>query len=453
MADAGIGETALASAALGDAGATTAALGAGEGLGGFGALNLGGGAAANLVAPEVAAMASGAGASGMGGLGINAAAGMGSMANVFNPMGNAMMGNAPVASTLIPSVSPTDFATGTTFNNPSFSPDQVGNLLTNPAPPDVPLNPLDKLSNWYDRQSNMDLLKYGGAGLGAYTLYNILTGRGNHYLPGYTPPSAASYGLGRTLSSNYMPTRPYAEGGIASLNPNPSMMSSGPAHVDFMGGDMYPMSQNVRSYYATPTQAPLSAQQAMAGYEPATNPLTGEPTANMAEGGDVGTYVPGQPARQPEGIPESMAMGIQQLGRYLGLNRTVDPTKGMYLPPDIARGEDYYVDASGHTHPGSPPVSKAAGGALGSYSDGGQMLKGPGDGMSDNIPASIGDKQPARLADGEFVVPADVVSHLGNGSTDAGAKQLYAMLDKVRKARTGNPKQGKQINPSKFMPA
>ena len=90
--------------------------------------------------------------------------------------------------------------------------------------------------------------------------------------------------------------------------------------------------------------------------------------------------------------------------------------------------------------------------SLGSYSDGGQLLKGPGDGMSDHIPATIGGKQPARLADGEFVIPADVVSHLGNGSTDAGAKHLYKMMDKIRKARTGNPKQGKQINASKFLP-
>ena len=72
--------------------------------------------------------------------------------------------------------------------------------------------------------------------------------------------------------------------------------------------------------------------------------------------------------------------------------------------------------------------------------------------MSDNIPATISDKQPARLADGEFVIPADVVSHLGNGSTDAGAKQLYKMMDKIRKARTGNKKQGKRINPDKFLP-
>jgi hypothetical protein len=89
---------------------------------------------------------------------------------------------------------------------------------------------------------------------------------------------------------------------------------------------------------------------------------------------------------------------------------------------------------------------------LGGYSDGGRLLKGPGDGMSDSIPASIENKRPARLATDEFVVPADVVSHLGNGSSEAGAKVLYAMMDKVRKARTGNTKQGKQINPSNFMP-
>jgi hypothetical protein len=90
---------------------------------------------------------------------------------------------------------------------------------------------------------------------------------------------------------------------------------------------------------------------------------------------------------------------------------------------------------------------------LGSYSDGGRMLKGPGDGMSDSIPASISGKRPARLADGEFVIPADVVSHLGNGSTDAGAKQLYAMMNKVRQARTGRKAQGREINPRQYVPA
>ena len=90
---------------------------------------------------------------------------------------------------------------------------------------------------------------------------------------------------------------------------------------------------------------------------------------------------------------------------------------------------------------------------LGSYSDGGRMLKGPGDGMSDSIPGVIGKKQPARLADGEFVVPADVVSHLGNGSTDAGARKLYSMMDKIRKARTGKKKQAPQVKTDKYLPA
>ena len=89
------------------------------------------------------------------------------------------------------------------------------------------------------------------------------------------------------------------------------------------------------------------------------------------------------------------------------------------------------------------------------YAAGGspRFLSGGGDGMSDSIPATINGSQEARLADGEFVIPADVVSHLGNGSSKAGAKQLYSMMDKVRKARTGNPKQGKQINPRKYLAA
>jgi hypothetical protein len=88
------------------------------------------------------------------------------------------------------------------------------------------------------------------------------------------------------------------------------------------------------------------------------------------------------------------------------------------------------------------------------YATGGQprFLSGGGDGMSDSIKASINGTQEARLADGEFVIPADVVSHLGNGSSKAGAKRLYSMMDKVRTARTGTKRQGKQINPKQFMP-
>lgn len=125
------------------------------------------------------------------------------------------------------------------------------------------------------------------------------------------------------------------------------------------------------------------------------------------------------------------------------------------------QGVAYGLDQLGATYTQNAAqggiMSLAHGGqtsSLGGYASGGnpRLLRGPGDGMSDNIPANISGKQPARLADGEFVMPADVVSHLGNGSTEAGAKVLYQMMERVRKARTGNPNQGRQINAQKFVP-
>ena len=83
----------------------------------------------------------------------------------------------------------------------------------------------------------------------------------------------------------------------------------------------------------------------------------------------------------------------------------------------------------------------------------GRYLDGATDGMADKVPASIEGVQEARLSDGEFVIPADVVSHLGNGNSDAGAKLLKEMMSRVRNARTGNDKQGKEIDPKKFLPA
>jgi hypothetical protein len=95
-------------------------------------------------------------------------------------------------------------------------------------------------------------------------------------------------------------------------------------------------------------------------------------------------------------------------------------------------------------------------GQLGGYSDGGQLLRGPGDGVSDSIPATIGKGQPARLADGEFVVPARIVSELGNGSTEAGAKQLYAMMARIQAGRaktTGKNQVAKNSKAVRHLPA
>ena len=137
--------------------------------------------------------------------------------------------------------------------------------------------------------------------------------------------------------------------------------------------------------------------------------------------------------------------------------------------PGIYLGVDgLYYDANGNVT--TDPTQQAANGGLmgmahggstdeynlGSYSDGGRLLRGPGDGVSDSIPATIGKGQPARLADGEFVVPARIVSELGNGSTEAGAKQLYAMMDRIQKARSRTVGKGKvatNTKAAKYLPA
>jgi len=115
---------------------------------------------------------------------------------------------------------------------------------------------------------------------------------------------------------------------------------------------------------------------------------------------------------------------------------TVDQTDDQTSTPFAAGGQAHYN--------------------LGGYSDGGRLLRGPGDGVSDSIPATIGNKQPARLADGEFVVPARIVSEIGNGSTEAGARKLYAMMDRVQSARSktvGKGKVAKNTRADKYLPA
>jgi hypothetical protein len=100
-------------------------------------------------------------------------------------------------------------------------------------------------------------------------------------------------------------------------------------------------------------------------------------------------------------------------------------------------------------------ITYAAQGGLMRLANGGYLSGGnvPGDGMSDDIPARIGGAQEAALSEGEFVIPADVVSHLGNGSSNAGSKKLYAMMDNLRKDRTGTKQQGREINPYNYIPA
>jgi hypothetical protein len=140
---------------------------------------------------------------------------------------------------------------------------------------------------------------------------------------------------------------------------------------------------------------------------------------------------------------------MAMLGGLLGLlGRQGAPS----APPGYKGGIPKYMATRGKPGEGTRFVRQAAGGGLMGLKQG-RYLGGPTDGMADKIKTDIDGKQPARLSHGEFVIPADVVSHLGNGNSDAGADVLYDMMSKVRKARTGNSKQGKQINPRQYTPA
>lgn len=204
------------------------------------------------------------------------------------------------------------------------------------------------------------------------------------------------------------------------------------------------------------------------------NPYYSPAGLGYAEGGDVMMAAGGSYDDEPMGDAPGMASGgiaayaaggklqMKTMGLGDGIYRDTDDDTASLGAYDAAKKRMEKQYAAANLKASAMPKSSIdklgqmkvmASGGLGSYSDGGRMLKGPGDGMSDDIPAMIGKKQPARLADGEFVVPADVVSHLGNGSTDAGAKKLYGMMDKIRTARTGKKKQAPAVKTDKYMPA
>lgn len=170
-----------------------------------------------------------------------------------------------------------------------------------------------------------------------------------------------------------------------------------------------------------------------------------------AEGGLMGLAV-GGPVEQ---MAAMNAVGANTGYPMAGINTA------MYSNPMVQRPEAVNVispsgDAGVSAYSGEPKFAKGGISDLGDYSDGGRLLKGPGDGVSDSIPAVIGKRQPARLADGEFVIPARIVSELGNGSTEAGARKLYAMMERIqatRKKSIGKKKVAVNSKADKHLPA
>jgi hypothetical protein len=260
-----------------------------------------------------------------------------------------------------------------------------------------------------------------------------------------------------------------AEGGIMKLQggggpvERMSMMNTA---INPQGG-LYPQGMIDKTQYAIPTQRPTSMEVVDAG---AQRTFAEGGIARYRNRGQVNVlqdYVDRQGQQQMSPLSRTPSMpdgGIYRdtdvdtarkdalTAAMIRLGKTSKGAgiKTLALPKTSIKG---LGDVSGATRDVTEAAKGGAMSHLGGYSDGGRMLKGPGDGMSDSIPATIAGKQPARLADGEFVVPADVVSHLGNGSTDAGAKKLYGMMDKIRKARTGKKKQAPAVKANKYMPA
>ena len=225
----------------------------------------------------------------------------------------------------------------------------------------------------------------------------------------------------------------YAEGG--AVDNTVEQMSN---QNSIGANQSYPQAGIMSNAYATPTNVPIASNVLADPSESNVDPYTGEQKFYRG------------------GITAAKTNDMQAIDEYAS---QASQEGGLAQVMAKAKAGDYNAMIALNKLNNTPNQNYARGGGvgskeghLGSYSDGGRMLKGPGDGMSDDIPASISGKQPARLADSEFVVPADVVSHLGNGSSDAGAKKLYSMMDNVRKARTGTKKQGKQINADKYLP-
>lgn len=261
--------------------------------------------------------------------------------------------------------------------------------------------------------------------------------------PNFQPYTAVP----NVYTPTYKDYRYAAEGGIMKLAAGGQ--PSGPVERMSMMGQqpgMYPQGMIDKTYYATPTQRPASMEVVASDYDTPVNPITGLQPMGMNKGGNVAQYLPkGDAGTYRDTDPSTKglsALDAAELRRKKLMGRFGIPMAQMPKTGIKALGGDM-----------SDTAAKGGVAHLGDYSDGGRLLKGPGDGMSDHIPATIGRKQPARLADGEFVVPADVVSHLGNGSTDAGARKLYKMMDKIRAARTGKKKQAPAVKAEKYLPA
>ena len=214
------------------------------------------------------------------------------------------------------------------------------------------------------------------------------------------------------------------------------------------------------AYQASRPKEKTGYQGGIPTYEAVREAVPGshyDPNRRPGSGGqryfsDTKYTAPGEAATTARTAAKEQVAGLQALNRENPANQPRRPTEAA-----AERGQESEQVREGTAASKVSermPVPKYAHGGIAALAKGGRprYLSGATDGMADKIPARIDGSQEARLSHGEFVIPADVVGHLGNGNSEAGAQRLYAMMDKIRKARTGTTKQGKQINPNKFLP-
>jgi hypothetical protein len=292
------------------------------------------------------------------------------------------------------------------------------------------------------------------------------------YAPGRVEDPQAEYTgayTGQRTYFNPVYTRTAAGGGLMDIGPIEAMSDRNQAETMLANGGMRfaeggetkavkPVEQD--PYYTMSGQSGdafkyLMGQMPAPSRAPAPAPAAVAPVQSTVQAAPAPakTGLSGLSGRLFAGLGQTPSSEDQGAGGYyeedtsaLTKPYTFDPNTGLFTAAPVPkRFVPYAAPATttnvpwdgGGTAANGGLMSLAQGGVshLGDYSDGGRLLRGPGDGVSDSIPASIGDKRPARLADGEFVVPARIVSELGNGSTEAGARKLYAMMDRVQKAR------------------
>jgi len=276
-----------------------------------------------------------------------------------------------------------------------------------------------------------------------------------------TPPNVnlGAQGFGRAPLPSGSPVVPTAAPGpvvpTATYTPNVDISAATVPQPGLTTGQAfkYGSAALTPALQPEPYEAPKSTAM-IRPYDFEFNPDTGAYDRPAGDTSEAAYFSPTFTARDPYlaaaggGLMDSMrTVNFDKEDDYYAAGGLTAFKQGGRPKSRSLMGEDYYrFMGRDDTMLGTAEKNFAGGGTP-------RFLSGGGDGMSDDIPAVIGDKQPARLADGEFVIPADVVSHLGNGSSKAGAKRLYEMMADIRRERTGTKKQAPAIKPSKFMPA